>query len=71
MDQITLLVLIFADFAVLDKIRENLYLRKMLFWKILSLLGNFGDFCTEIQDFDNESAKINTREIWSFQSLRK
>ena len=28
---ITLLVLIFADFAVLDKVRENLYPRKGLF----------------------------------------
>ena len=40
----TLWVLIFADFAVFDKVRENLYPQKMLFWKILPFLGNFGDF---------------------------
>ena len=32
----TLLVLIFADFAVFNKVRENLFPRKMVFWKILS-----------------------------------
>ena len=37
----TLLVLIFADFAVFDKVREN-----MLFWKILSFVGNFWHFCS-------------------------
>ena len=39
-------VLIFADFAAFEKVRENLYPRKALFWKILSLLSSFGDFCS-------------------------
>ena len=39
----TLLVFVFADFVVFDNVRENLYWRKMLFWK-LSFLGNFGYF---------------------------
>ena len=42
----TLLVLISTDFAVFDKACENLYLRKMLLWKILSFLGSFWDFCS-------------------------
>ena len=58
----TFLALTFADFAVFDKVRENFYSRKMLSWKILSFLGNFGDF---LQHFDGESAKIYTREIGS------
>ena len=39
----TLLVFIFADFAVFEVVRENLYPRKLLFRKILSFLGNFED----------------------------
>ena len=35
----------FRRFAIFDKVCKNLYLRKMLFWKILSFLGNFRDFC--------------------------
>ena len=36
----------FPDFEVFDKVRENLYPLKMLFWRILSFLGNFGGFCS-------------------------
>ena len=39
----TLLVLISEVF---DKVRENLYPQKTLFWKILPFLGDFGDFCS-------------------------
>ena len=42
--ELTLLVLIFAYFAVFDKVRENLFPRKMLFWEVLSFLSNLGDF---------------------------
>ena len=31
--------------GVFDKNREHLYPRKMLFWKILSFLASFRDFC--------------------------
>ena len=58
----------FRRFFCFDKIRENLYLRKMAFWKILSFLGNFGDFCSiSMANLRN----IYTREIRLFLSLRK
>ena len=53
---------IFKSPEVFDKVREDLYQRKMLFWKILSFQAVLGI----LQHFDGESAKIYTREIRRF-----
>ena len=59
LDVNTLLVLTFADFAVFDKVRENLYSQQI---KLLENSVIFMQFWGFLQHFDGKSTKIYTRE---------
>ena len=68
-----LLVLIFADFAVFDKVRENLYSKNVILKSyaiFLTILGIFAAFCWRIREnmyprntVISITAKISTRKI--------